>query len=68
MTDNFQALEKALNTVISTQKKKFADVFQFVQDLALLWDEHKRAMESIPRKHQVNGEHEFIDDSTCVFS
>lgn len=53
MREDLQALEKGLDIVISTQKEHFSEVFQFIQEAALLWDNQKSAVDKIRREYQV---------------
>lgn len=62
MREDVHALEKGLDTVVSTQKEQFSEVFQFVQEAVLLWDNHKTAIEKIQRKHQVK------TNTKCILS
>lgn len=48
-----QAMEKALDAVLSAQKEQIAELFQFVQGAALLWDDQRTAIEQIWRDFQV---------------
>lgn len=51
--EELQSLEKGLDAVITTQKEQFAEVFQFVQDTALLWDGQKTSIDQLRKKYQV---------------
>ena len=51
--EELQCMEKGMDAVVSTQKEQFSDMFQFVQEAALLWDSHKMAIEQIRKKYQV---------------
>lgn len=54
MRDDLQALEKALDHVISTQKDQFSDLFHFVQEATLLWNDQKGVIEQILRTYEDN--------------
>lgn len=51
--EDLQSLEKGLDTVITTQKQLCSDVFVVMQDVALLWDDHKIDMERAYREYEV---------------
>ena len=52
--EELQSMEKGLDSVISTQKEQFTDVFKFVQDAVLLWDGEKTSIDQLRKKYQVS--------------
>lgn len=51
--EDLMALEKGLDAVVSTQKRHFSEMFQFIQEAALLWENQKNKIEAINRQYQV---------------
>ena len=50
MRDKTSTLEKALDSIFSTQKEKFVEVFEFIRGLSLLWTSHVSDLESCRRE------------------
>lgn len=53
MREDLQSLEKGLDSVITIQKEQFSEVFQFVQEAALLWTNQQSAIERVHKKYEV---------------
>lgn len=53
MREDLQALERGLDVVITTQKDQFSEVFQFVQEAALLWNDQKNVIEQLRTDYEV---------------
>jgi len=45
MKEKTSAKEKALDSVFLAQKEKFADLFEFIQGLSVLWTTHELDLE-----------------------
>ena len=53
MREDLQSLERGLDSVITIQKEQFSEVFQFVQEAALLWTNQQNAIEQMHKKYEV---------------
>lgn len=52
MREDLQALERGLDVVITTQKEQFSEVYQFVQEAVLLWNDQKNVIDQLHRNYE----------------
>ena len=65
MREDLQALERGLDVVITTQKDQFSEVYQFVQEVVLLWNDQKNVIDQLQRNYEARysselGKHAFL--------
>jgi hypothetical protein len=53
MREDLLALERGLDVVITTQKDQFSEVFQFVQEAVLLWNDQKSVIDELHKRYEV---------------
>lgn len=54
MREDLQALERGLDMVITMQKEQFSEVFQFVQEATLLWNDQKNVIDQLHKSYEAS--------------